>query len=70
MKFDIFGRQILEVIRKDNVWEAFYCGDTGVKRKAHDILIPSSLREDELAAYIADIFHESATPEKNEVKRI
>nr|WP_164503433.1 hypothetical protein [Pleionea sediminis] len=49
---------------------AFYCGNGGVKRKANDISIPSSLEEDELEEYIADLFHEWATEERNEIKRL
>ena len=61
MKFDIFGKKVLEVIRSDGQWIAFYCGNGGVKLKADDIRVPSSLVESELGEYIADVFHEWAT---------
>lgn len=70
MKFDIFGKRVLEVVRSNDEWLAFYCGNGGVKRKADDICIPSSLSELELDGYIADVFHEWATPDRNEVKRL
>lgn len=70
MKFDIFGRKVLEVIRSENQWLAFYCGNNGVKRKAENISIPASLDETELDEYIADVFHEWATPARNEVRRL
>ena len=53
MKFDLFGRQVLEVVRSNGQWLAFYCGSGGVKRKAHDIRIPDSLSKSELEGYIA-----------------
>jgi hypothetical protein len=70
MKFDIFGKKVLEVVRSDNQWLAFYCGNGGVKRKANDIRIPPSLGESELDGYIADVFHEWATLDRNEIKRV
>lgn len=70
MKFDIFGRTTLEVVRRGDEWRTFYCGNEGVKRKAHDVCLPSSLQESELGNYLADLFHEWATPEHGEVKRL
>lgn len=70
MKFDIFGRKVLEVVRSDNQWLTFYCGNGGVKRKANDIRIPASLSEAELDEYIADVFHEWATADRHEIKRL
>ena len=70
MKFDIFGGKVIEVIRSSDEWLAFYCGDSGIKRKADDIRIPVSLDESELEAYIADVFHELATLERNKVTKI
>lgn len=70
MKFDIFGKKILEVVRSNDQWLAFYCGNGGVKRKADDIRIPASLEESELDDYIGDVFHEWATSDRNNVKRI
>lgn len=61
---------MLEVIRSNGEWLAFYCGNEGVKRKADDISIPPSLSELELDAYIADVFHEWATPERNEIRKL
>jgi hypothetical protein len=70
MKFDIFGRKVIEIIRSNNELLALYCGDNGVRRKADDIHIPPSLDESELAEYVADVFHELATLERNKVRRI
>lgn len=70
MKFDVFGRKVLEVIRRNEQWQAFYCGSDGVKRSADDIRIPAFLTEAELDEYIADVFHEWATLAQHEIKRI
>lgn len=70
MKFDIFGKKVLEVVRSNDQWLTFYCGNDGVKRKADDICIPASLEESELDEFIADVFHEWATADKNEIRRL
>ncbi|QSX31172.1 hypothetical protein JYB88_05910 [Shewanella cyperi] len=70
MKFDIFGKKILEVTRQGNEWQACYCGTGGVKRKAEDIRIPAGINEAELEDYIADIFHEWANAEHPHIIRL
>lgn len=67
MKLDIFGKRVMEVVRRNDEWLAFYCGNEGKKRKAQDIVIPASLRESEVVEYIADLFHEWATPSNSTV---
>ena len=70
MRFDIFGKKQLEVVRRSGRWVAFYVGNNGLKRMATDICIPDALSESELEGYIADVFHEWATPECGEVIRL
>ena len=70
MKLNVFGKKVIEVIRKDNEWKVFYLGNEGKKRKAEGLVIPSSINESEIEEYIADLFHEMATPSNSEVKRI
>lgn len=70
MKLDIFGKQEMEVVRRNGEWLAFYCGNEGKKRKAQGVIIPSSLSEREVVEYIDDLFHEWATPENSSVKVI
>jgi len=69
MKFDIFGRQTVEVLRADDEWLVFYLGNEGKKRKA-DFLIPASIQPQQLQDYLADLFHEHATLSHNEVKQL
>jgi len=66
--FKVFGTPIV-VARDGAGWQAFYPGTDG-KRRAADFIVPSELAEHELADYLADLFHENATPRHNRVERI
>ncbi len=66
MELIAYGRKI-EIVKMENRWKVFYLGNEGKKRTAHDILIPSGLKEDELKNYIEDLLHEWATPSNNRV---
>jgi hypothetical protein len=61
MKFDIYGRFRLDILRDGNAWIAYRIGDG---KRVHDasIAIPASLRPDELAGYLDDLFHELSSP--------
>ena len=61
MRFDIYGRYQLEVVRKDERW-IMYRLDFGKRRLTYDFVIPASLRPDELATYLDDMLHELARP--------
>jgi hypothetical protein len=67
MKLNVFGRNV-EIVRRNENWDVFYCGNDGKKRKAEDILIPGSIEESELVQYISDLCHEWATSRNSEVK--
>jgi len=67
MKLDIFGKMEIEILRKDGEWEAYRFGDEGKKRKIHDLKFPKSLPENEIIAYVEDVYHEWATPENQSV---
>ncbi len=66
MKFNVYGRKI-EIVRSTEKWEVFFLGDEGKKRMAHDIFIPSDVRQKDLKNYLEDILHEWATPENDQV---
>lgn len=70
MKYDLYGRKTLEVIRQKNKWQAFYNEGLGIKRSARDVQIPDSILEGELIEYLEDIFHEWATPERPSITRL
>jgi len=69
LKFDVFGRNIL-VEKSADGWIAFYSGNEGKKRPATDIVIPPSLSESKIEQYLADLFHESASQQHPDVKRL
>lgn len=59
MRFDIYGRFELEVIREDGRW-IIHRLEHRRRRKVSDFVIPSELRADEIATYLDDMFHEWA----------
>lgn len=67
-KFDVFGIRI-GVARRDGVWRAYLLGDEGKFRDA-PFAVPAELPEAELDHYLAVMYHEHATPERNEVKAL
>lgn len=67
VKLDVFGRLMLAT-RSGSQWELFDLGSDGKHRLASDVVIPDFVTEAELAQYLADIFHESASPTHPEVK--
>lgn len=69
MKLNVFGR-IIEVVRDDSRWKVFYYGNEGKKRLANDIILPPSLKKEDLVEYIADLCHEWATPSNSKVKKL
>ena len=60
IKFDVFGKR-MSVQRKDGEWLLFRESNTGVRARVYEVVIPAELEEAELATYLADIYHESAT---------
>ena len=67
-KFDVFGKVML-VEASAVGWQLFILGNEG-KRLRSDMVIPDFIREDELAQYLDDMFHEMATRERPSVIRL
>ena len=67
IRFNVFGR-IVAVAATATGWQPFHVGD-GTRRPA-SFVIPDFIAEDELAQYLFDLFHESATPSNGEVTRL
>ena len=61
MKFDIYGRYRIEVIRKAGSW-VVYRSDNGKRRPEFGIVIPSSMSAEEIPTYLDDLLHELAHP--------
>ena len=68
MKFDVYGRTLV-VERLGQRWVVSQSSE-GRRSPAPDIIIPDSLAEGEIATYLTDLFHELATPERPNVRRI
>jgi len=66
LRFNVFGT-LVGVERSGNDWKAYYLGAEG-KRRPADFVVPEFVLEAELAQYLADLFHESATPGNSEVR--
>jgi hypothetical protein len=60
LRFNIFGI-LIGIARSDKGWHAFHLGTDGTRRPA-DFVVPSDVAEDELCEYLADLYHENATP--------
>ena len=67
-KFNVFG-QLICVVGEPGSWRAFHLGNEG-KRRPADFVIPQELPESALCEYLADLFHEFATPKNNTAQQV
>lgn len=67
-RFLVFGRTV-EVQREGALWQAYRVGADG-KRTLAGFVIPDFVQEHELAQFLEDLFHESASPHNGDVRRI
>jgi GNAT superfamily N-acetyltransferase len=65
--FDVFGRVVI-VRRESQGWVVFEAGADGKRGLSEGIRIPPFIEAKRLGEYLADLCHESATPERSEVK--
>lgn len=68
LNFNIFGT-LIAVSGEPGAWQAFYLGTEG-KRRPADFIVPADVAEHELCEYLADLFHEEATPRNNTATQI
>jgi hypothetical protein len=61
MKFCIYGRFVVDIVRNNDRWELFQV-EPGKRLRITDFAIPPSFDESQLAQYLDDIFHEMAHP--------
>ena len=61
MRFDVYKRFTLEIIREDGRWRAFRVGE-GKRRPERDLIIPGELPVSEMAGFLDDHYHEYAMP--------
>ena len=67
-RFNVFGR-IVEVRREGAQWQVYRVGADG-KRTPAGFVVPDFVEEEELAQFLEDLFHESASPHIGDVHRI
>ena len=69
IKLDVFGRR-MGVEKLASGWRLYYLDGEGKRRLADEVVIPDFVHERGIERYLADIFHESASPEISEVRRL
>ena len=60
MRFDVYGRFQLEVIREGERWVVYRPG-LGTREKV-SIVVPPTFEAEEIATYLDDLFHEAGKP--------
>jgi hypothetical protein len=68
LRFDVFGT-LVSITGAPGSWQAFYPGSDG-KRRPADFIVPHDILEVGLQEYLADLFHEDATPRRNTVRQL
>ena len=68
IKFNVFGKR-MSVQRKEDEWLLYRESNTGVRARVFQVVIPADLEENELATYLADIYHESANEKHPSVSK-
>ena len=61
MRFNVYGRFKLDVVREGNQW-AVYRLELGKRIRVREFAIPSSLGEAEIGTLLDDIYHELGKP--------
>ena len=69
LRFDVFGR-VVAIRRAGEQWVAYHQGWDGKLQRAFEIIIPPALEEDDLPQHLADLCHEWASLERQEVRRL
>jgi hypothetical protein len=67
-RLNIFGT-LIAVTGSAGTWKAFNLGPEG-KRRPAEFIIPGDVNEHELCEYLADLFHENATPRNSTATRL
>ena len=68
LRFNVFGT-LVTITGAPGAWQAFYPGSDG-KRRPADFIVPDDILEEGLLEYLADLFHEDATPRRPTVLRL
>lgn len=69
LRFRVFG-QAMSVAREQVEWVLYRESHTGIKARIYDVVIPSELKQDDLARYLDDIYHEMASDKHPSVETL
>jgi hypothetical protein len=61
LRFDVYGRFIIELCNERGAWQAYRVSE-GKRVRDYDVVIPADLAPAEIAVYLDDLFHEWARP--------
>ena len=61
MKYSVYGRFKVEVVRQDDGWRVYRIGQ-GIKRPDPNVQIPPDASKPEILMALDDTFHELAVP--------
>lgn len=64
VKLDVYGRFRLEVIREGAAWSVYRL-EPGKRIAVPELGIPASLTQEEVVAFVDDLYHEMARPGQN-----
>jgi len=67
-RVNVFGR-LVAIVAINGGWAAYVLGPEG-KRRPAEFVVPGFIPEAELRQYLADLFHECATPTSGDVTQI
>jgi hypothetical protein len=68
MKFDVYGRFLIDVSREKDGWIVRRI-DQGKRMALPDLAIPSDVPADQVPRWLEDLLHESASPGRT-IRRI
>jgi len=69
IRFDVYGQR-MAIERRDGAWRLHALSEDGKRRPVHEVAVPPDLEESDLLAWLADIYHESASPRHPDVVRL
>jgi hypothetical protein len=73
LRFNVFGT-LVTITGAPGAWQAFYPGSASrseaSKRRPADFIVSDDIPEEGLLEYLADFFHEDATPRRPNVLRL
>lgn len=69
MRLSVYGKKIIEVIQEESQWAIYEVGE-GKRIRLNDVVIPSHYAEAEVIIFLEDLYHEAASVESPEIKRL